>query len=389
MNGCRILAAMVLFVLIFSMTAAADSINTTVDVNEGIVLNGDIHLEVLDVGTNWGSYAKLKFYSYKDAGGKTESIYMGDVPTTYTSGTFMKIEVTLDSISYDTAFLMIESTTSLKISDRYGFEGEDETENEKQKPITVPKLGITRTFDTNRAEQGQTIRTTLTIRNTGNGTATNIVLDEDTITGAYKDGCPSTIDDIAAGETKRISYDLRIVDAQPGTYELSPAILNYESESGATYSSESSSSILEILPEEVRIPELEISIDSVKGIITCGDEFPVTVTITNVGNATTGKVHVKSDLPADVRVVDGDLEPEYESIKPGDSEEYDVSLRAYEQGKHTIEMQVMWGDSEAAASFEFWAEKSGLEQYYLYILAAIPILLLLLWVIKRRREYSY
>ena len=119
MKGCRILAATVLFVLIFSMTAAADSINTTVDVNEGIVLNGDIHLEVLDVGTNWGSYAKLKFYSYKDAGGKTESIYMGDVPTTYTSGTFMKIEVTLDSISYDTAFLMIESTTSLKITDRY------------------------------------------------------------------------------------------------------------------------------------------------------------------------------------------------------------------------------------------------------------------------------
>lgn len=375
--------------LMFSMTAAADTINTTVDVDEGIVLNGDIHIEVLDVGTNWGSYAKLKFYSYKDAGGKTEAIYMGDVPTKYTSGTFMTIEVTLDSISYDTAFLMIESTTSLKISDRYGFESEDETEKEKKKPITVPKLGITRTSDTNRAEQGQTIRTTLTIKNIGNGTATNIVLDEDTITGTYKDGCPSDIGDIAAGETKRISYDLRIVDAQPGTYELNPAILNYKGESGDSYSSESLSSVLEILSEEVRMPELEISIDSVGGIITCGDKFPVSVTITNVGNATTGKVHLKSDLPADVRVADGDPEPVYESIKPGDSEEYEVTLLAYEEGKHIIEMQVMWGDSEAAASLEFWAERSGLEKYYLYILAAIPILLLLLWVIKRRREYSY
>ena len=389
MKGCRILVVTVLFVLMFSMTASADRINTTIDVNKGIVLNGDIHLEVLDVGTNWGSYAKVKFYSYKDTAGKVEQIYMGDVPTTYTSGTFMIIEVTLDSVSYDTAFLAIESTTSLKISDRYNFEGEDKTKKEKKKPVTVPKLSITRAFDTTHAEKGQTIRTTLTIKNTGNGTATNIVLDEDTIKGTYKDGCPSTIDDIVAGETKRLSYDLKIVDAEPGTYELNPAILNYKSESGDSYSSESSSDVLEILPEEVRIPELEISIDSVNGVVTCGDTFPVTVTITNVGNATTGKVHVKSDLPADVRVADGDLEPEYESIKPGDSEEYDVSLRAYEQGKHTIEMQVMWGDSEAASSFEFWTEKSGMEQYYPYILAAIPILLLLLWIIERRRKYSY
>jgi len=119
MNGYRILTMTVLFMLMFSMTASADRINTTIDVNEGIVLNGDIHIEVLDVGTNGGSYAKLKFYSYKDAGGKTETMYTGDVPTKYTSGTLMMVEVTLDSISYDTAFLMIESTTSLKITDRY------------------------------------------------------------------------------------------------------------------------------------------------------------------------------------------------------------------------------------------------------------------------------
>ncbi len=46
-------------------------------------------------------------------------------------------------------------------------------------------------------------------------------------------------------------------------------------------------------------------------------------------------------------------------------------------------------DEGATAVFEFRAEKSGLEEYYVYIIAAIPILLILLWIIKRRREYSY
>ncbi len=54
-----------------------------------------------------------------------------------------------------------------------------------------------------------------------------------------------------------------------------------------------------------------------------------------------------------------------------------------------VEMKVMWADEEVTAVFEFWAEKSGLEKYYIYIIAVIPILLILLWIIKRRREYSY
>jgi len=85
----------------------------------------------------------------------------------------------------------------------------------------------------------------------------------------------------------------------------------------------------------------------------------------------------------------GELEPVYESVKPDKSKEYEVTLVASEEGKHVDEMKVMWADEEATAVFEFWAEKSGLEKYYIYIIAAIPILLILLWIIKRRREYSY
>ncbi|NOQ33728.1 MAG: hypothetical protein GQ567_06000, partial [Methanosarcinales archaeon] len=234
------------------------------------------------------------------------------------------------------------------------------------------------------------VKVTLTIKNIGNGTATNIMLDEGTIAKTYKDGCPSTIDDIAAGATKRIEYDLKIGDdAQSGTREMPASVLNYKGESSDSYSTQSQSSVLTIIAETVLLPEMTISIDPIDHVVTCGDDVPMVVTITNVGNATSEKVYVKGDLPLGVRLKGGELEPVYESVKPDKSKEYEVTLVASEEGKHVVEMKVMWADEEATAVFEFWAEKSGLEKYYIYIIAAIPILLILLWIIKRRREYSY
>ena len=388
MNGCRVLmvvVAAVLLMLLFPMTAAgAETTNITIGVNEYVVLNNDIYIELLDIGADMGWSAQVHFYSYQDSVGTKKTLYRGDIPLGYTSGSGMTIEVTLDSVFSNGASFVIESSKKLYVTERHA--GEVEAE-----PITVPKLTISRTIDPNAVEVGQTVKVTLTIKNTGNGTATDIMLDEGTIAKTYKDGCPSTIEDIAAGATERIEYDLKIgEDAQPGTREMPPSVLNYKGESGVSDSVLSQSSVLKIIPKEVLLPELTISIDPIDYVVTCGDDVPMVVTITNIGNATSEKVYVKGDLPPGVRLVKGgELEPVYESIKPDKSEEYEVILVADEEGKHVVEMKVMWADEEATAVFEFWAEKSGLEEYYIYIIAAIPILLILLWIIKRRREYSY
>jgi len=390
MNGCRILmvvAAVALLMLVLPMTAAGEvtnNVTVTIGVNEYVVLNNDIHLEVRDVSAGGISYAEVWFRSSQDLVGKIAKVYTGDIATIYISGTGLKIEVTLDHVFSNAASFVITSSKELYVTDRHA--GEVETES-----VTVPKLTITRTIDPNSAEVGQTVKVTLTIKNTGNGTATDIMLDEGTIAKTYKDGCPSTIDDISAGATERIEYDLKIGDdVQPGTREMPASVLNYKSETGVSGSTESQSSVLEIIAREVLLPELTISIDSIDYIVTCGDDVPMVVTITNVGNATSEKVYVKGDLPHGVRLKGGELEPIYESIKPDKSEEYEVTLVANEEGDHVVEMNVMWGaDEEATDVFEFRAEKSGLEKYYVYIIAAIPILLILLWIIKRRREYSY
>ncbi len=388
MNACRILVVAALLMLLLPMTTAgAETTNVTVTIklNDYILINNDIHIEVLDVGADMGSSAKVKFYSYRDSAGMIRTLYSSEneYHTSYTSGTGMTIDVTLDSVFYDAASFVIESSKELRI-EHYVGRGDSET-------AKAPKLTIKRTIDPNKAEVGQTVKVTLTIKNTGNGTATDIELTEGTIANTYKDGCPSTIDDIAAGATKRIEYDLKIgVGAQSGTREMPPSVLNYKGETGISDSTESHSSVLEIIRETVLLPELTISIDPIDYVVTCGDDVPMVVTITNAGNATTEKVYVKGDLPPGVRLVKGsELEPVYESIKPDRSEEYEVTLIASEEGKHVVGMKVMWADEETTAVFEFRAEKSGLEAYYIYIIASIPILLILLWVIKRRREYSY
>ena len=399
MNNGRILTVMVLFVLMTPAIVASGNDSyifaNELQVNEGITIETSVHIEIVEVKRIPLECAKFRITSYQKPE-RTMTVFKDDGPLINSYSTYSGATIYLDVIGVSSSSVEFRVTgpSNWHVTDYYDVEPDDE-EEEAAEAVTVPKLDITRTLGTTSATQGQTIEVTLTIKNTGNGTAKSIKLDEPKIRGTLQDEYSSTIDDISAGETRRVKYDLKIMDAEPGTYELVPAILNYKSETDASYSSESQSSVLTITQEEVMLPLLEVSIESARltesadATITCGDRFPVTITITNVGNATTERVNVKTDLPGDVRVVDGESEPVYDAIKPGEDEEYEITMIATDEGKHTIEVRVMWADSEATADLDFWAEKSGLEKYYLYVLAAVPILLLLLWSIKKHRDYSY
>jgi hypothetical protein len=125
MNDCRILAITVLLTLIFSMTAAAEITNVTIGTDEYIVLNNDIYIELLDVGTDMGWSAQVRFCSYLDPVGTTKTLYVGDIPSKYTSGTGLTIEVTLDSVFSNGASFVIESSKKLYVTERGAAEEED------------------------------------------------------------------------------------------------------------------------------------------------------------------------------------------------------------------------------------------------------------------------
>ena len=126
MNGCRILAITVLLTLIFSMTAAAEITNVTIGTDEYIVLNNDIYIELLDVSEDMGWSAKVWFYGHFDPVGTKRTLYTGDIPTKYTSGTGLTIEVTLDSVFSNGASFVIESPTELHVTERGAGGGEEE-----------------------------------------------------------------------------------------------------------------------------------------------------------------------------------------------------------------------------------------------------------------------
>jgi len=390
------MAATILLLSPLIMTAAASDdygeqiIERNLNVGEGVEIEYSTDIVVKDTTEDIVDSAEFCITSQR-VFARTVKVFMGDTPTKYETYNGARIYLEVISVHDETVLLRITGPKGWRAT-RY-YETEDvKTESEPAaETMAVPELEITRTLDKDHAEQGQTVEVTFKVKNDGNGTAKEIELDEPAIKGTYKEGCPATLKDIAAGATKRVSYDLKIVDAESGTYELDPTLLNYKSESGASYSSESSSNTLIVMAKEVQVPTLEIgiTIESGDDVIICGDRFPATVRIDNTGNATSGRVTVKSHLPDNVRVAGGEIEPVYESIKPGDHEEYEVMLIAYEPGKHEIKMDVMWADEDASASAEFWAERSSLDTYFPHILAVVPIGLLLLGIIRRHREYSY
>ena len=127
MNGCRILVITVFSMLIFSMTAAGvETTNVTIGLNEYIVLNNDIYIELLDVSEDMGWSAKVWFYSYLDPVGTKKTLYVGDIPTSYTSGSGLTIDVTLDSVFSNAASFVIESSKKLYVTERNTTVGERE-----------------------------------------------------------------------------------------------------------------------------------------------------------------------------------------------------------------------------------------------------------------------
>ncbi|MEA1905522.1 MAG: hypothetical protein U9N12_01025, partial [Euryarchaeota archaeon] len=391
-----VVAATILLLSPLIMTAAASDnsgeqiFERNLNVGEGVEIQHSVTIEVVDTTEDIVDSAEFSISS-PQVFARTVKVFMGDMPTRYEtySGTCIYLEVV--SVYGDAVLLQVTGPKGWRATRYYEAEAAKTESESATETVTVPELEITRTLDRNQVEPGGMVEVTFKIKNTGNETASGIELDEPLLRGAYQENCPSTLDDIAAGATERVSYDLKVVDTPPGTYELGATLLNYNSGTGAAYSSESSSNTIEVTAKEVQVPTLEvgITIESDDNVIICGDRFLATIGVINTGNATSGRVTVKSRLPDDVRVADGEIDPVYESIKPGEYEEYEVMLIAYESGKHVIKMDAMWADEEASASAEFWAERSSLAIYYPHILAAVPIGLLLMGIIRRHREYSY
>ena len=256
-------------------------------------------------------------------------------------------------------------------------------------PVGIPNIVLTKSVDKTNINVGDVVEFKIKIENTGNATAYNLTLNEQPPNGfsnAPGSRLPSVINaELAAGASQELYYALKAVES--GTFNIEPTIAIYSSK---TSKSNSLTITVTAAAQEKSNLTTVISID--KKNATTGELIKATVKITNRGKATAKSVRIKGTTPLGMEVIDGNLIKDYESIDPAGIEEYRFTLKATEAGNYKIHLITVYNDNEAGTPSDSdtitVTEKQG---NYLYFLLPVMIFIIgiVLFTIKRHKEYSY
>ena len=172
---------------------------------------------------------------------------------------------------------------------------------EESEPVAEPDLSITKTTDAKDVKVGDPFDYTITVKNTGTGNASNVVV-EDTLPNGLQfvssDPSPTsqngqkltwTISSIAAGGSATIT--LKVKASEAGTY-ANTATISGTNKSGTTGD-------VEVVKPEQPPTEPNLSITKTTGAkdVKVGDPFDYTITVKNTGAGDATNVVVKDTLP--------------------------------------------------------------------------------------------
>ncbi len=256
-------------------------------------------------------------------------------------------------------------------------------------PVGVPNIVLTKTADKTNINNGDVVKFKIKLENNGNATAYNVTLIEQLPSGfsnaPYSIFPPVANSELAAGESQELNYGLKAVDS--GTFTIEPTIVKYGSK---TSKSNSLTITVAAVTQEKSNLSTVISIDK-KNVYT-DETIKATVKITNTGKAPAKSVLVEGTPQLGIEVIEGDLRQVYDIIPPMESKEYRVSLKATETGNYSIHLRTTYNDDVIGTSSDSETitvrEKEGNYLYY-----SIPIMIfiigIVLFTIKRHREYSY
>ncbi|RLG26315.1 hypothetical protein DRN85_03350 [Methanosarcinales archaeon] len=257
----------------------------------------------------------------------------------------------------------------------------------------VPKFVITKTVDKTRVKVDEIIQVKITIKNVGNGSASDIDIDEIPSTALIPMGEelePKIKDPLPAGESDSDTYLVQAVKS--GTFNIPKTTVKYESESGEKYTAESDTVSITVLAPEVKLSNLTTTIQFDKSNVLIDEEITATIIIKNVGDAPANDIDLINRLPAGLELVGGALEDKYHEIKPGDSRELNAVIRAAEVGNYTLTPRTVYSDGETSTTSPVISVTEEDVDYtkYMYLIPILLILIIILiLVIKRHREYSF
>ena len=398
MKLSKLLAALMLlgFIISIQVVNAEESFTRTLRVNQGLEIEYNIHIEVVEIKYDIYPYVKINFSSPGDPGTlRTLFSKENEVPVTY-STIMGDIKVNATSIFSDMVELGITVPSGWKITNIYEVKAAA-TETTPTISETVPNIIINKMVDKTSVYPEETIRITIYLKNTGNGTAKNLNLNEPApptgldIVSGYPIDIENTLD---AGYKVQKSYNIKAT--KPGNYTILPTIINYKSESGKGYSSESESLTIVVKEPEIKLPNLITVINVDKTEIVVGNRTTVSVKVTNTGKASAKDVKIDASVPEGLKIVSGDLETVFPEIKPGESKGYLINpvLEAVKNGTYIIYLKTVYGDKENTSEspkitvIEKKPEKNK-DNKFMYLLILIPIILIIAWIYKVHRDYRY
>jgi uncharacterized repeat protein (TIGR01451 family) len=366
-----------LIIVIFSTVgdASTQKFNFTMENNTALNFeNGSYIIEVIEV--SGPMYLKVNLTSSNKQAFKY--LYDSEAPII-----FDQIALSTSSITETSASITIEFPVGWGYPKKYQIV-------RPVAPVGIPNIILTKSADKINMNVGDIVEFKIKMENTGNATAYNLTLDEQLPAGfsiASGSRLPSVINsELAAGASQELYYALKAVES--GTFNIDPTIAIYSSETPSK-SNSLTITVAKFIQDKSNLNTV-ISLDK-KNVYT--DELiKASIKITNTGKADAKSVLVEGTPPPGLEVIEGDLRQVYDSIAPSDVIEYRVTLKAKEPGNYTLHLRTAYNDDEIGVSSEseniIVTEK---EKNSLYIFLPVIIIIagIVLFTIKRHKEYSY
>ena len=362
------------FLVLFMFPIAADAETTTYNFtmqnNTGLNFeNGSYMVEVIEIYRPM--YVKVNLTS--SSGSRINMLYDSEAPIQ-----FGEIKLSSSFITSTDAVIKIEFPKGWS-SQKYQI----------VRPVGIPNIVLTKSVDKTNVNVGDVVEFKIKIENTGNATAYNLTLNEQPPNGfsnAPGSRLPSVINaELAAGASQELYYALKAVES--GTFNIEPTIAIYSSK---TSKSNTLTITVAAATQEKSNLTTVISIDK-KDVYT-DETVKATVKITNTGKATAKSVLIEFIPQPGIEVVDGDLIKRYDNIAPAEIQQYRITLKAIDSGNHSVRLRTDYND----APFGVYSESEPItvtqkERNYLYILLPVIIIVvgIVLFTIKRHKEYSY
>lgn len=350
--------------------ASTQKFNFTMQNNTALNFeNGSYIIEVVEISRPM--YVKVNLTS--DGLSRINNLYDNEAPIT-----FNEIKLSASSITNTESVIAIEFPSGWSAPKKYQI----------VRPVAIPNIVLTKSVDKTNINQGDVVSFTIKVENTGNATAYNLTLIESfprgfsTALGKFP---PVIADKLDAGESQELYYALKAVDS--GTFGIEPALVKYGSKT-----SKSNSLTITVAATALEKSNLSTVIRLDKDNVYTDDTIKVTVKITNNGRAAAKSVLICGTPPLGMEVIEGDLRQVYDSISPMESKEYRVGLKATETGNYSIRLRTTYNDDAiGVSSTSEPIVVTQKEQNYLYILIPIIIIIvgIVLFTIRRHREYSY